>query len=411
MEVMEYYHKSRDLMRQQDYDAVIELCTGGLAEHPDSCMILERRAVAYEYKKEHHKAIADYTRVIALKPQDPDGWNSRGNLYHNLGEYDKAIADYTQCIPLSPPGYGTYWSNRGISYSEKGDLDAAIADLTTSIETWSTEDCTCWALLHRGLVWRKKGDLKKALADFRKSAAREPYRKIAGDQALYNAGYIWFLRGNPEKALPYFSRAIKRRDDCADYWLARGVCYWNICVRNRSNFWNDDGETMNLAEEDFGKAIECNPAMTDAYLDRATVRCAKATDSYNFIKAILAGKAVDETQRVLLMAQLEHIGGHDMVPQFDALLRGLRSSRDEAEEIMAKSLVLFVHHDAGEALEDLDRVLELDPNLAEAWYQRGMAHALLGKPDQALEDYDRALALNPDHDRAAKKRNELLSNG
>jgi regulator of sirC expression with transglutaminase-like and TPR domain len=37
--------------------------------------------------------------MIAIDPQDPDGWNSRGNLYHDLGEYDKAIADFTHCIP------------------------------------------------------------------------------------------------------------------------------------------------------------------------------------------------------------------------------------------------------------------------------------------------------------------------
>jgi Tfp pilus assembly protein PilF len=125
---------------------------------------------------------------------------------------------------------------------------------------------------------------------------------------------------------------------------------------------------MDLAAEDFSRAIECAPNMADAYLDRGTVRCAKATDSHNFIKTILAGKATDEAQRILLMAQLEHIGGHDYVPQFDALLRGFRSNRDEAESLMAKSLVLFVHNDAREAVEDLSRAITLDPDSAEAFY-------------------------------------------
>jgi tetratricopeptide (TPR) repeat protein len=106
------------------------------------------------------------------------------------------------------------------------------------------------------------------------------------------------------------------------------------------------------------------------------LRGSRARESHNFIKTILKGKAADEAGRLLLMAQLEHIGGHDYVPQFDALLRGLRSNRDGVEELVAKSLVLFVHDDASEAVEDLNRAVELAPDNAEAYYQRGMAHRI-----------------------------------
>jgi tetratricopeptide (TPR) repeat protein len=402
---MEYYRKTWDLMPQKEYDAIIKLCTTGLAEYPDSTTILERRAIAYQYKGENEKALADYTRIIALRPQNPDSWNSRGNLYHELGEYDKAIADFTQCIPLSPEGYGTYWSNRGISYYKKGDLDAALSDLTTSIETWRDADCTGWALLHRGLAWRNKGDLSKALADFRKASARDQ----RDADPLYQAGYIWFLRKNHEKAIKYFSRAIKRRNDVADYWLARGVCYWNICVDNKIGFWDEKGKTMDLAIEDFSKAIEYDPDMADAWLDRGMVRCAKARESHNLIKAIVTQKTADNAERMLLLAQLEHIGGHDYVPQTDALLRGLRANRDGVEAIMASMAGLFADDDAREAVGDLTRAIELDPDLAEAWYQRGLARTLLGKKDEALADYKQTLALDPDHRKAAEKRDALLS--
>jgi tetratricopeptide (TPR) repeat protein len=410
MEVMEYYNQAWDLMRQKDYDAIIELCTTGLAEYPDSVTILGRRAVAYSLKGEKEQSLADYTRMIALKPQDPDGWNSRGNLYHELGEYDKAIADYSQCIPLSPEGYGTYWSNRGISCYEKGDLDAALADLTTSIATWRTEDCTCWALYYRGLVWRKKGDLKKALADFRRSAAREPYRS-GGADALFQAGYIWFVRDDPEKAIKYFSRAIKRRNDCADYWLARGVCYWNTCVKYKTGFWDEGGDNMDLAADDFTKAIECDPNRADAYFNRGMVHCSKARESHNLIKAIVTQKVTDNTERAMLLAQLEHIGGHDFVPQVDAMLRGLRSNRDEVDAIMASMAGLFADADAREAVEDLTRAIELDPDNADACYQRGLAYALLGERDKAIADYETTLSINLDHDKAAGKRDELLEAG
>ena len=405
MGVMDYYYQGAELARQGDYDAAIEVFNTALGEDPDSFSILGRRAAAYHQKGENEKAIADYTRMIAVKPQNPDGWNGRGNLYHELGEYDKAIADYTQCIPLSPPGYGTYWSNRGISYYEKGDLDAAIADLNKSIECWTDPDCSGWALFYRGLVWKKKGDLDKALKDFMLSVRY--YRE--NDDAFCQAGYIWFMRQEYKKAIKWFSKAIAIRGDVAYYWVARGVCYWNQCLKNKTGFWDEEGKIIDLAENDFTKAIECSPDMAEAYFNRGMVRCSKARESNNFIKSILTQKVTDNAGRALLLAQLEHIGGKDLIPRTDALLRGLRSNRDHVDVLMAKSFDLFAEKDALEAVEDLSRAIALEPENTEAHYQRGLAYTLLGERDKALSDYEQTCALDPDHEKAAKKRDELLN--
>jgi tetratricopeptide (TPR) repeat protein len=112
------------------------------------------------------------------------------------------------------------------------------------------------------------------------------------------------------------------------------------------------------------------------------------------------------------MAQLDHIGGRDFVPQFDALLRGLRFNRDRLDVVMAESAGLMATDDAGEAIEDLSRAIELDcDNAAEAYYQRGLAYALTGDKDKALADYEQTCALAPNHRKAAEKRDELLEAG
>jgi tetratricopeptide (TPR) repeat protein len=403
MTAIDYYYRGCDLIRKKDYDAAIEVFTTGLAEHPDNYSLLDRRAVAYREKGETEKALADYTRMIALDPKQADGWNSRGNLYHELGEYDKAIADYTQCIPLSPANYGTYWSNRGISYYEKGDLEAALADLTKSIECWAEPESTSWARRYRGLVLRKMGELDKALDDFKLAAKYDP----RDDDAFYQAGSIYFLREDYNKAIKWFSKAIKLRDSSADNWLARGICYWNQCLKNNTGFWNEGGEVINVAIDDFTKAIECAPDMAEAYFNRGMARCAMARESNNVIKAILTQKAVNDAERTLLLAQLEHIGGKDLVSDADAVLRGIRSNRDEVEVIMGQSFGLFAEEDAREAIEDLTRAIELQDDNPQAYYQRGLAYALLGEKDKALADYEATCALDPDHERAVKKRDEL----
>jgi tetratricopeptide (TPR) repeat protein len=400
----DYYQQGVMLTQQKDYDGAIEVFNKRLEEYPDDFSILDCRASAYEFKGETENAIADYTRMIALKPENPSGWNRRGNLYDELGEYDKAIADYTQCIPLSMPNYGTHWSNRGISYYHTGDLDAALADLNKSIECWGVPESSAWALMHRGLVLRGKGDLDKALEDFTLAAIYRP----EDDFSFYQGGYIWFMRQDYDQAIEWFSKAIALKDNEADYYLARGVCYWNQCLQKEIGFWHEDGTIIDLAEEDFTKAIEYAPDMADAYFNRGTVRCDKARESNNLIKAIFAEKVTDEVQRAVLLARLDHIGGKDFIPMLDALFRGLRSGRDQVDGIMAQATALFVKYDAGEAIEDLSRAIDLGYDDAEAYYHRGRAYALIGAKKKALGDYKKTCALDPNHRKAAEKRDELL---
>ena len=45
----------------------------------------------------------------------------------------------------------------------------------------------------------------------------------------------------------------------------------------------------------------------------------------------------------------------------------------------------------------MDEVLKLDPENAEAYYERGKAHRRLGNFQQAIEDFSEAVRLNPNH--------------
>ena len=48
------------------------------------------------------RALADYTKAIQLKPDNPITRGARGRIYAELGQYDRALADYTEVIRLKP---------------------------------------------------------------------------------------------------------------------------------------------------------------------------------------------------------------------------------------------------------------------------------------------------------------------
>jgi tetratricopeptide (TPR) repeat protein len=57
-----------------------------------------------------------------------------------------------------------------------------------------------------------------------------------------------------------------------------------------------------------------------------------------------------------------------------------------------------------EALTDLSRAIELDPNDADYLAHRGKTYRLMGRYDEALTDFNHAIELTPSHDWAIRSR-------
>lgn len=85
------------------------------------------RALFYQYQSNNEKAIEHYNRVIGLKPDYPEAYYNRGNVYGDMNKLDQAIQDHSKAIGLKPDLAGAY-NNRGNAYSKKGDMERALED-------------------------------------------------------------------------------------------------------------------------------------------------------------------------------------------------------------------------------------------------------------------------------------------
>jgi tetratricopeptide (TPR) repeat protein len=77
--------------------------------------------------------IADFTKAIALSPEDAWAIFFRGMAYETKGEFDSALADYDKLIALKPKNANTYIV-RGLAYADWGEDDCAIADFRRALE-------------------------------------------------------------------------------------------------------------------------------------------------------------------------------------------------------------------------------------------------------------------------------------
>ena len=115
------------------------------------------RGHLYDSRKDHDRAIADFTKAIEINPKDTIAYCSRGNAYANKKDHDRAVVDYTKAIEIDPK-YASASSNRGIAYRAKGELDQAIAsasaDLLRAIELGDE----AYPLLFRFLAQERAGE-------------------------------------------------------------------------------------------------------------------------------------------------------------------------------------------------------------------------------------------------------------
>ena len=97
---------------------------------------------------EHHTAagetelaLEDYSRAIALEPQNPAHYTKRGFLLLKLQRSEAALLDFATSIRLQPAEAGGYLT-RGLVYSELKREKEAEADFLAACRLGSRDGCS-----------------------------------------------------------------------------------------------------------------------------------------------------------------------------------------------------------------------------------------------------------------------------
>ena len=287
------------------------------------------------------RAIADYDQAIALKADDAEAYNNRGNAYADKGDLDHAIADYDQAIALKPDSAEVY-NNRGLAYAKKGDLDHAIADYDQAI---ALQPDSIGAYNNRGNAYRRKGDLAHAIADYDQAIALEP-----DDAGAYtNRGNAYADKGDLDHAIADYDQAIALKPDDAEAYT------------NRGNAYAAKGD-LDHAIADYDQAITLKPDDAAAYYNRGSAYAAKG--------------------------DLDHA-----IADYD---QAIALKPDYAEAYNNRGSAYAYKGDLAQAIADYDQAIALKPDYAKAYYNRGLACVQAGEKDKATADFRKVLDLSSD---------------
>jgi tetratricopeptide (TPR) repeat protein len=198
---------------KNDIDRAIADLTEAIRIAPDWPDAYTYRGDIWYQKREFDRAIADYTEAIRLDPKNADVYRDRGKVWFARGEFARAIADYTEAIRLAPDN-GDHPADRGFAHFCLGDFPASAADLKTALEL-------------------KLGGFKKLhVALFRFIARTRAGQDATPELASYYAGFklpdpvfeLYLGRGAPEAALE------RPRDRCeAEFYVGQ----WHLIRGSR----------------------------------------------------------------------------------------------------------------------------------------------------------------------------------
>ena len=145
-----------------DFDRALEL-------EPDTIDWRSDRAYLLYFNKDYDRAIEDFDKVFASKP-DAHLAAFRGKAYLAKGDETRGFADLDRSIEIAPDkSIYRYW--RAQEYGKRGQTEAALVDAEKAVALQS-DDRDSYIL--RSELYTKNGQLEKAIADLTRVAELSP---------------------------------------------------------------------------------------------------------------------------------------------------------------------------------------------------------------------------------------------
>ena len=189
-------------------------------------------------------------------------WN-RGQYYRELGNFDAAIKDYNQGVLIEPTS-GELLNSRGKThfdmamsgkYKQQAPelLASALKDYTAALNGARMKDKTrAEVLINRGAAEGSRNNFQQAIADLTEGLRIDPSNK----NGYFNRSIAYYTVQQYDKALADYEAYSKIDPFNANVWYECGMIQRSM-NRNKE------------AIESLNKAIQLNPGINVAYLERA----------------------------------------------------------------------------------------------------------------------------------------------
>ena len=196
------------------------LWTHVLKYYQKSTLPWGNRANFYRDEKRTAEALSDYHKVISLKDDKPEPYNSLARLYFNFNNRDslfKALHNYNKAIELKPSDV-EYRVNRGATYAKLGDGNNAILDLNAAEKI---DPSFANIYLNRSVINNQNRNYDAALIDIDKYLAIKPnFPDMWYEKARLHNG-----KNHANEAMKAITTALSMNSKKGIYYMERAKAY------------------------------------------------------------------------------------------------------------------------------------------------------------------------------------------
>jgi len=299
--------------------------------------------------------LEDFDRVIELESDNELALFNRGLIRSQVGDLNRAIEDFDKLINLVPDHHVAIY-NRALLRSQVGDYKGAIQDLNVILEAYPT---FMPAMQQRSEIKRKSGDSKGADKDYFTAWNMEDKVKAEREDR----------RKNPEK----YAKADSIRTANQD--KKRDLDRYNKIILAKSDDSNDaklDNPVKGRMQEQ-NVDVQMEPLFTLTFYETPRPGPVRRIMDMSRYLAPFQQIGMKDFQRLLLTNQDKALNDQQVSEHFKSIDQlSSKIGQDPSNPIyfLARAVEFSLVQDINSALDDLERVIKLDPQQTLAYFCR-----------------------------------------
>lgn len=350
----------------------------------------QRAIIKFQYKKQYEEALEDMNYALKLDPNMTSYYLNRGIIRYYLDDLMGTMADYSHVVEIDPGNIMAHY-NRGLLRMQVGDRNKAIDDFSFVL---SREPDNFFALYNRAILYFQIGNNKAAIRDFdkvleqypdfadgyyaRSEAKRKMKDMAGGEKDFKKAMAIYDQRKNSDKLVDPLGNAVSDKVDNDDNGddKVRKESDKNINKFDRL-LVSDDFEVKSKYKseirgriQDRNARIEMEPAFLFTYYEndselRQSSRYSKELEAFNRA-GLLPEKLLISNDDV----SIDTIQIKKHFASIDEYSKQIEANPENPIPYFARSLDFMLVQDYSNALDDLNRVINLNGDFIFAYFNR-----------------------------------------
>ena len=383
-----YLHVGDTVSAMNDYEKVNEL-------DKRNALTYFNRGILYSIRKDYRNALQMFDFVTQINPKNIYGYFNRSMVYCELKRWTDAETDLNKVIQLKPDFVGA-WINRSAVRYEKGDEKAASLDRRHALYLMTKDERT-----NAKSKYQQYADstyLSKIISfesDFVNSANMLNLPQYANTEIVPFPDFILTAMQNDEYV---FINGKKRFYIDAELVKVNENLPFKLVVQNSDN----SIMPAKISKGDFAKAdgdlrclLEAMLLHRDSRYDEAEKKYAAISDKtyhcYSLLNlSAMMYEAMKESETPLVIGEAVAPPSVDVAPIIGMLETGLASAGNNPYIWFNLGNMHLRNKDYNRAIDDYSEAIMLNPDLAEAYYNRALTLVFIDELQLAAADLSRA---------------------